>query len=255
VIRLVATEANRLLSRRLVRVFCLLATLAILLAGFIVFFRSSATIPEKRFDLGELPGILMGTGVPLILIAWVFGASFAGAEWQKGTMTTALTWEPRRLRLFVAKIAATVLSVIAIFVVLQALLGLALTPAGIWRGSSEGIDGAWLVEVIGALLRGAAVAAVGAAIAFAIAMAGRNTGAALGFGFAYGAIAEEFLRAWKPHWAPWLFKDNAARFISAQDVGFPPVDRTTAEAGLLLAVYAVIFAIVSALLFRRGDVT
>lgn len=249
------SELARFFSRRLVRVVLLLGTAGILVAGIIVFFRSSATSPARSFDLEELPGILMATGVPLILIAWMFGASFAGAEWQKGTMTTALTWEPRRPRLFVAKIVATATAVVLIFVIQQVLLGLALTPAGLFRGSTQGIDGAWFLETAGAIGRGAIVAAVGAAIAFSVAMAGRNTGAALGFGFVYGAIAEEFLRAWKPHWAPWLFKDNAARFISAREIGFPPVDRTTAEAGLLLIAYALIFAIVSVAFFKRRDVT
>jgi hypothetical protein len=254
-IPLTTGELARFFSRRLIRVVLLIAVAGILVAGIIVFFRSSATSPTRSFDFAEVPDILMATGVPLILIAWMFGASFAGAEWQKGTMTTALTWEPRRPRLFVAKIVATLTGVALVFVILQVLLGLALAPAGVFRGSTEGIDAAWLIGTAGAIGRGAAVAAVGAAIAFSVAMAGRNTGAALGFGFVYGAIAEEFLRAWKPNWAPWLFKDNAARFVTAREIGFPPMDRTTAEAGILLVVYALMFALVAAALFKRRDVT
>ena len=226
-IALVSSEMARFMSRRLVRVVLLLALAGIVLAAVIVFFQSSPADPD-RFELEALPEIFMGTGVVIILIAWLFGASFVGADWQKGTMTTA---------------------------VLQALLGLALTPAAALRGSTAGIGGSWFVEVVGSVLRGATVAAVGAAIAFSVAMAGRNTGAALGIGFAYGAIAEPFLRAWKPQWAPWLFSDNAARFISAEEIGFPPVARTTSESAVLIIIYALLLATISAALFKRRDVT
>jgi ABC-type transport system involved in multi-copper enzyme maturation permease subunit len=253
-ISLASTEMARFLARRLVRVILLLAVAGIVLAAVIVFFQSSPSEPD-RFELESLPEVFMGTGVPIILMAWLFGASFVGAEWQRGTMTTALTWEPRRIRLFVAKLVATVVTTLILAVVLQTLLGLALTPAAALRGSTAGIGGSWSAEAVGAVLRGATVAAVGAAIAFSIAMAGRNTGAALGIGFAYGAIAEPFLRAWKPQWAPWLFSDNAARFISAEEIGFPPVARTTTESALLIIVYALLLAALSAALFRRRDVT
>jgi hypothetical protein len=251
---LIYSEMARFLARRLVRVVLLLAFAGIVLAAVIVFFQSSPTSSD-RFELVGLPEIFMATGVPIILIAWLFGASFVGAEWQRGTMTTALTWEPRRIRLFVAKLVATVVMTLVLAVVLQALLGLALTPAAALRGSTAGLGGSWFAEAAGAVLRGAIVAAVGAAIAFSIAMAGRNTGAALGIGFAYGAIAEQFLRAWKPQWAPWLFSDNAARFITAEEIGFPPLARTTTEAALLIIIYALIFAVASAALFKRRDVT
>ena len=253
-IALVSSEMARFMSRRLVRVVLLLALAGIVLAAVIVFFQSSPADPD-RFELEALPEIFMGTGVVIILIAWLFGASFVGADWQKGTMTTALTWEPRRIRLFVAKLVATIVMTVILAAVLQALLGLALTPAAALRGSTAGIGGSWFVEVVGSVLRGATVAAVGAAIAFSVAMAGRNTGAALGIGFAYGAIAEPFLRAWKPQWAPWLFSDNAARFISAEEIGFPPVARTTSESAVLIIIYALLLAAISAALFRRRDVT
>jgi hypothetical protein len=251
---LFSSELTRFLARRLIRVVLLLAFAGIVLAAVIVFVQSSPSDPD-RFELESLPEIFMGTSVPIILIAWLFGASFVGAEWQKGTMTTALTWEPRRIRLFVAKLLATVVAAIIVAILLQALLGLALTPVAALRGSTAGIDASWFADAAGAVLRGAVVAAVGAAIAFSIAMAGRNTGAALGIGFAYGAIAEAFLRAWKPQWAPWLFSDNAARFITAEEVGFPPIGRTTAESAILITIYALLFAVAAAAFFKRRDVT
>jgi len=37
-------------------------------------------------------------------VAWVIGASSIGAEWQARSITTLLTWEPRRARVLAAKV-------------------------------------------------------------------------------------------------------------------------------------------------------
>ena len=42
-----------------------------------------------------------------LLLGGVFaGAAVAGAEWRAGTITTVLTWEPRRVRLNLTRTAA-----------------------------------------------------------------------------------------------------------------------------------------------------
>src|SRR5439155_2452759 len=60
---------------------------------------------DPRFHLMSLVDVFKGTTVPLVLLAWVLSASFIGAEWHAGTVTTLLTWEPRRIRVLVAKVA------------------------------------------------------------------------------------------------------------------------------------------------------
>jgi hypothetical protein len=52
-----------------------------------------------------------------------------------------------------------------------------------------------------------------------------------------------------------MLGDNAARFILAEPVGFPPLDRTTAEAALLIAGYSLLLLGAAVLVFRQRDVT
>ena len=49
---------------------------------------------------------LLTAAMFLVVGAAICGASVAGAEWKAGTITTALTWEPSRLRLHAARTAS-----------------------------------------------------------------------------------------------------------------------------------------------------
>ena len=53
--------------------------------------------------LSELPNFLKGTSFILIVLGLVIGASSVGADWQAGTMAALLTWEPRRVRIFLVE--------------------------------------------------------------------------------------------------------------------------------------------------------
>jgi hypothetical protein len=206
------------------------------------------------FRLTKLTDIFKGTTVPLVLLAWLLGASFVGAEWHAGTITTQLTWEPRRTRLLAAKVAAVLLGLFAGYLVLQALLGLALVPAAVLRGTTLGIDGRWLVTTIGVLLRGGGLVSISAAIGFGLAMAARNTAAALGIGFGYLVILENLIGALREGWRSWMFAQNAV--ILVDGVRHPDVaPRSVLEAGLLLGTYAAAVLIVTAAVFARRDVT
>ena len=113
-IRLLVNEMRRALHRRVVWVLLLLAFVGIALLGVIAFTDSAGrTVTELHAD-GTHPavmadwwvggggdGILMIAALPLVLGALFGGASVVGAEWRAGTVTTVLTWEPRRLRLHV----------------------------------------------------------------------------------------------------------------------------------------------------------
>ena len=52
---------------------------------------------DPRFPYRDIPWILASFGVPLLALAWLIGATSVGAEWHNRTMTTMLTWEPRRV--------------------------------------------------------------------------------------------------------------------------------------------------------------
>jgi ABC-type transport system involved in multi-copper enzyme maturation permease subunit len=209
---------------------------------------------DPRFHLARLPDIFLGTSVPAIILAWVLAASFLGAEWHSGNMTTWLTWEPRRTRVLVAKAVAAMATAFGLVVALQLLLGVALLPAAIFRGSLSGVDSSWAVEVAGALARGAAAAALMALLGLSLASLGRNTAAALGAGFVYLAVVENLVRGLRPQWMPWLLTENTARFVVAGPAGLS-IGRTPIESALVVAAYAAALFLAALVAFRTRDVT
>ncbi|MEX0650876.1 MAG: hypothetical protein WD186_02475, partial [Actinomycetota bacterium] len=147
----------------------------------------SIFLREQSLRLSGLPEILQGSAFIAILIGLVIGASSVGASWQSGTMTTILTWEPRRVRVFLVRAAIVALGAsaliaillgvfLALFWVATSLRGLTDTPAG------------WASEVAGVVARVSALAGAASIISVAIAMLGRNTAAALGGVFVYLAV-------------------------------------------------------------------
>jgi len=213
-----------------------------------------SAVPDPRFHLTSLRHVYQGTNAILIALFLVLGASFIGAEWHAGTMTTLLTWEPRRVRVFAAKVLAAAAAGFVGLAVLQALLGAALAPAAVVRGSTAGANAAWLRSVAGLVLRGGALAALASAVGCALASVGRNTAAALGVGFAYIAVIEPILRAVKPRWQPWFLYDNAATFLLGHRAGFTVVGRSPTSAGLVLGVYVLAALLAAGAMFVRRDV-
>jgi hypothetical protein len=170
-----------------------------------------------------------------------------------GTITTLLTWEPRRTRVIVAKVLACAVSVFALAIALQAVLGGVLGLDAAFRGTTEGVDATWVRETSGVAIRAATLASVASVIGFAVASIGRNTAAALGAGFAYLAVIENLVRGLRPGWQRWLFTDNAAVFITGGDVSFT-FERTMLQALVLLAAYAAVLFAVGVVMFRARDV-
>jgi ABC-type transport system involved in multi-copper enzyme maturation permease subunit len=215
----------------------------------------SSPIQDRRFHYESLPGILEGMSWFAILLGWLLGASLVGAEWHAGTMATLLTWEPRRVRILLAKLVAAGALAFTLAMALQLLLGAALLPAGLWRGTTDGIDADWMRSVSGVSLRVAAVAVVGALIGFSIAAISRNTAAALGIAFGYFAIVENAIRGLRPRWTPWLLGDNLAVVITNQPQNFPLVDHSALGAATLVGCYTLALLVAAVATFRRRDIT
>ena len=245
--RLLASEFRRFRSRRLVKALVALELLAIVATGVIVLF-------TQEYDLVGLPDVLMGTSLVLVSVAWVLGASAIGADWHAGHVTTILTWEPRRGRVMLAKIVASLASVFVVSLTIQALLGAALAVAAAGAGSTTGADAAWLAESAGVALRVAVLSTIFAGFGFGLAAAGRNTAVALGVGFGYLVIVENLVRGLRPQWTPWLLTDNSGLFILGSPIDFPQVGRSTIGAGLYLAVVGAALLLAAAALFRARDV-
>lgn len=214
--------------------------------------------PPFTFHLTQLIDIFegaefKGSAGAFVILGFLLGASFVGAEWQSGTMATVLGWEPGRLRVLAAKavIAATV--VVVGVVAGEIVLGSALSPAAVFKGTVEGANAAWLLDVAGAAVRVAVVSALAAVAGISLAMIGRSTAAALGAGFVY-ALVEVFIRGFdNPAWQRWLIGENAGIFVTARAPTLSRPGFSPSIALLLLVVSIGAILIVAAASFLRRD--
>jgi hypothetical protein len=206
---------------------------------------------DPRFHLTSLQDVLGGASVALVMLGLGLGASSFGAEWHHRTIATLLTWEPRRVRVAVAKLAAAAVVVFIGVLAIEALLSFALIPAAAFRGTTSGTTASWLAGVIGVGLRGAALGAMGAVLGGAIATIVRNTALALGISFAWLAVVENMIRGLRPKWEPWLIGNNAASFVAPGEEG---AVRSMLGGGVVLAIYALLIAALATQIFKRRDV-
>ena len=261
-IALVGVEVSRFAARRVVRWMLILGLLGIVIAAVIVFWNSQEIAPtataglrtDESYHYDALRDVVLGLSPLITILSLALGASFVGAEWQRGTMTTVLTWEPRRLRLLVAKLIACLLGGFAITLLATIALAIMLWPAAQFRGTFEGVDSAWATSLFGTVARVGIVAAATCAIGCAITMIGRHTAGALGVAFVYFAVVEGFIRGLKPSWQPWLLGDNAGRFIVANSSSGLPGRSTVAALGVI-SLYGALLVAAAATFFVRRDVT
>jgi hypothetical protein len=149
-----------------------------------------AGVDDPRFTRNRLEGILYGVSGALAVVGWALGASLVGAEFASRGMTTLLTWETRRARVFAAKTAAAVgaMAVFAFFAL--GLVVAAMWPALALHGAPLQPDDPSLWSLAGIVARAVALTAITSAMGLAIATIGRNTAVALGAGFAYIIVLE-----------------------------------------------------------------
>lgn len=227
---------------------------------------------SSTFHLWDLDNWLQGVSFLLVAGALAMGASFVGAEWHAGSMTTLLTWEPRRLRVLTAKIIAIAVVAFVVTIGLQAVLGFFLALVAVVRGDTAGTGGAWLRSVVGSGLRISATASVASVMGLAVAMIGRNVSAALGGIFVYVAVVEGILRAIRMKYGLWLLGDNVGVFITGRPRTFydqtvtavsgggqsmtvsQPQVRTVGQAAMIVALYAAALLLAAAWSFRARDV-
>lgn len=210
---------------------------------------------DPRFHLVQMQDVLGEMTFLLVIVAIGLGATFVGAEWGAGTMTTILTWEPRRIRVYAMKVLAGMIFVFIAMMLVQAFLVLTMTPVAAWRGSLEGVDAEWLGDVTWLAMRSALVCAVMATIGMALAMIARVTVAAVIVAFIYFAVVENVIRAYRPNWSRWLFGDNLVMFVFGEGEAGGGFEMTTERALFTLLGYGAIFFLGSLAMFRSRDVT
>jgi hypothetical protein len=264
---LVTVEMRRALRRRAVRVLIALAIIGIVTLGLVAFFDSAGkSVAQLRADDGHPAlmakwwtsgtgeGVLLIAAIPLLIGGLLGGATVAGAEWRAGTITTVLTWEPRRLRLHAARSASAFVLAGVIAVILEALFLASTLPAVFAHGSTAGIDAHWWFGLLAAMGRIALLTGGAALLGVSLATLGRGTTFALAAAFGWMAVGESLIRGFKPALQHLLIGDNVASAVTwgkLQDASFT---RSGVLAMATLAAYFGIVAMAAAVSFNRRDI-
>jgi hypothetical protein len=214
-------------------------------------------VPGNQLALQDVPEYLQGAAFIVILIGLVSGASSVGASWQSGTITTILSWEPRRIRWFLTRLAAVALGVLVISLALMVFMAASAAAGAALRGSTATTTG-WLGDVTETMLRIALVAVGGAMLGATVAMIGRNTAAALGAVFVYMAVFESVVRGLRPTLGRFMLGDNIASFVSGTTTQLYADDNvfvlTPWRGAVVIGVYVVALIVASASFLRSRDV-
>ena len=218
--------------------------------------RCQQAIPpvDPHFRPSDVEDVTINTSALLILLGFIVGASFIGADWQAGVIPTTLSWESRRTRVFFAKLAAVVVSVFAVALLWHALFDGALTGLSALEGTLGQADGRWLRTVTGQAVRVSAVAAGAALFGYAAAHIGRSTAAALGLGLGYVFAVENVAGSNFEPLRPWMMYWDASVFVKGRfEAGGDVPGRSTLEAGGVLLAYALGVTVVALWAFHSRD--
>ena len=203
----------------------------------------------------ESNNFLATISVLTYMMVVVLGASAVGAEYRAGTVTTMLTWEPRRVRLLAARLAAAAIVSMVFFLLIHAVF------IGGWaigvelQGRTGGADADFWRELIFVVLRGTALAGVLAVISGGFATLGRNTAAALGLWFGYLVAVEGILRGQVSGVIPWLLTSSAGAFYGWQRLSINDQSVTAGAGALHLPVFVLVVGAGALAVFQRRDVT
>jgi ABC-type transport system involved in multi-copper enzyme maturation permease subunit len=189
------------------------------------------------------------------LLIVLLGASAVGAEYRAGTVTTILTWEPRRIRLLLARLGAAAIVGMLLFVIVHAVFIGGWVLGASLNGSTAGATSDFWRTLLLVVLRGTVLAGVIAVISGALATLGRNTAAAMGVWFGYLVVVEAILRVQAKDLIPWMLTSVGGAFYGWE----PAVENgrsVTAGSGTVrLALYAVLIGAAALTAFQRRDVT
>ena len=201
--------------------------------------------------------LVLGAAFIVVLIGLVLGASMVGASWQTGTITTILTWEPRRVRWFLARVVVIAVGAALVAAVLLAILAAALACVAALRGTTA-TSTPWIADTALTVLRIGAAAGGIAVIGGAVAMIGRHTAAALGAVFVYLAVLESIVRGLRPAMGRFMLGDNLTTVLTAHTLTVHQDTATyllTPQRGaVVIGAYVLVLVGVSLALLRVRDV-
>jgi ABC-type transport system involved in multi-copper enzyme maturation permease subunit len=229
---------------------------------------SGPFIGDVGMQLRDLPQIFQGVSTFVIMLGALLGASLGGADWTSDTITTLLTWEPRRVKVLLTRAAVVVLFAFVITIGLQAIFAAvfwlgastrgttAFTPSGVWSDAGQ------------TLLRTSTVATAFALIALSIAMIGRSTVSSLGALVGYLILFEGVIAGFRPSIQGWLLVRAGIVVVSQTPIlhyvsdsyysstsPAPEVLMSVGRANAVVGVYVVVLLVLALIIFRRRDVS
>lgn len=211
-----------------------------------------------------VPGAL-GAGLLVVaMLSLLAGITFVAAEFGTGSIGTWLTFEPRRGRVFLSKVAAAAVGG-AVFGVVWAWAFLGAIAAGyLLAGSEPSLTTALVHATLRIGVLGAGVALLGAALGFLV----RHTAAALGVAIGY-LIAIDTIALGRGGGARWSLMTNVTAWgagrasyyvtectVEADGTFCEGVERTVTmtQGGLVTLGVVVLVTALGLLAFRRRDV-
>lgn len=261
--RLVRTEVLRARSRRSVVLLLLLGLVVTGVMSALAAWDNRPDAPGFRepVDAGFVESLAEPLTVALMLIALLVGTTFVGAEYTSGSMSNLLLFEPRRLRVWVAKLTAvglvaTLWSVVCWAGFVGVLVGLGRS----WDRAAWGPHWASDMAYFGA--RGSVIV-IGAAVAgAALTLALRSTIATVGLAVGYLVVVEAIGNAlFAPQVADYTVSNRVLGALHGRYVvrlwDGPEVERfvfSLRECALYLAVLGLLLMLASLIVFRRRDV-
>jgi hypothetical protein len=139
---------------------------------------------DRRVQVGRtFEETIRGLGIGLVLYGVLLGSTFLAAEFGAAGLSTQLVFEPRRVRLYVAKATGVFLGAAISAAIILVWCGLLQYIASALRGSTAGVDAGWLGDRATDVLRASAACGMGAVCAMAVASVARRTVVAVGIFF------------------------------------------------------------------------
>ena len=265
---LLMTEMRRALHRRAVRTLIAIALIGCVLAGVISYLGSTGkTLAQLRAGEGS-PALMtdwwsvdqhegfLSVGMFFLFLGGFFGgATVAGAEWRAGTMTTVLTWEPRRLRLHSARAGSAGILALAISFGLQIAFLVSFLPSVLLNGSTDGADGSFWLGLAVVMARTSVITAAAAVLAMSLATAARNTAFAIIALFAWLIVVEGLIRSLKPSLAGWLWGESVATSMNWVRLENAEFGHSPLLSAATLIVYLTVIVAIATISFKRRDIT
>lgn len=137
-------------------------------------------VHDRRVRIHDnLSDTIKGTGVAMVFVAFVIGASFIGAEFSAGSIGAQLVYEPRRTRVVVVKAVAVGIGLAVLAIALLLYIAILQGAGSSLRGVFGGLDGAWFAARAGDMGRVAAAVGLAGIASYAITVVTRRTVAAV----------------------------------------------------------------------------